>query len=167
VYFSGTWAVKIVSQQIHPFYSIRQKMMFGNVLEHFVSLPCVKRCKTCVSGPNALFRGYSSSKNGFAPNASILLRLTKNNHLRSILGHFINLPRAKRWKTCVSVPNALFQGTQVAKMVLHLLHQLYSFAPKMMFGSVLEPFRNVRNVTNAKNVFRAWMHYFGEPKLRK
>jgi hypothetical protein len=92
--------------------------------------------------------------------------LTKND-LRSILEHFVNFPRAKRWKSCVSVPNALFRGTQVAKMVLHLLHPLYSFAPKMMFGSVLEHFRNVRNVKDAKLVFRAWMHYFVEPKLRK
>jgi hypothetical protein len=75
--------------------------------------------------------------------------------LMSILEHFVNLPHAKRCKTCVSVPNALFRGTQVAKMVSHLLHPLYSFAPKMMFGSVLEHFENVRNVKDAKLVFLA------------
>jgi hypothetical protein len=40
-------------------------------------------------------------------------------------------------------------------MVSHLLHPLYSFAPEMMFGSVLEHFENVRNVKDAKLVFLA------------
>jgi hypothetical protein len=56
---------------------------------------------------------------------------------RSILQHFVNRPRVKRCKTCVSGPNALFWGTQVAKMVSYLLHLSYSIAPKVMFGSVL------------------------------
>jgi hypothetical protein len=40
----------------HPFYSIKPKMMFGSVSEYFANLQHVKRCKTCVSGLNALFR---------------------------------------------------------------------------------------------------------------
>jgi hypothetical protein len=40
----------------HPFCSIGPKMMFGSVSEHLVNLGHVKRCKTCVSGLNALFR---------------------------------------------------------------------------------------------------------------
>jgi hypothetical protein len=55
--FRGTDVVKMISQQIHPFYSIGLKIMFGSVLEHFVVLPQVKRCKTCVSDLNAVFRG--------------------------------------------------------------------------------------------------------------
>jgi hypothetical protein len=31
----------------HPFYSIRPKMMFGSVSEHFANLRHAKRCKTC------------------------------------------------------------------------------------------------------------------------
>jgi hypothetical protein len=55
--FRGTEVVKMISQQIHPFNSIRPKIMFGSGLEHFVNLPHVKRCKTCVSVLNAVFRG--------------------------------------------------------------------------------------------------------------
>jgi hypothetical protein len=32
-------------------------MMFGSVSEHFPNLRHVKRCNSCVSGLNALFRG--------------------------------------------------------------------------------------------------------------
>jgi hypothetical protein len=55
--FEGTDVVKVISQQIHLFNSIRPKVMFGSVLEHFVNLLHVKRCKTCVSILNAVFRG--------------------------------------------------------------------------------------------------------------
>jgi hypothetical protein len=41
----------------HPLYSIRTKMRFASVSEHFANHRHVKRCKTCVSGLNALFRG--------------------------------------------------------------------------------------------------------------
>jgi hypothetical protein len=41
----------------HPFYYIQPKMMFGSVSEHFANLRHIKRCITCVSDLNALFRG--------------------------------------------------------------------------------------------------------------
>jgi hypothetical protein len=46
-----------------PFYSIRPKMMFGCVSEHFAKH--VERCKTCVSGLNALFQGTEVLKHPF------------------------------------------------------------------------------------------------------
>jgi hypothetical protein len=49
----------------HPFYSIRPKMMFRIVSEHFVNIRRVKRCKTCVSGLNALFWGTEVAKHLF------------------------------------------------------------------------------------------------------
>jgi hypothetical protein len=49
----------------HPFYSIRPKMMFGSVSEHFANLGHAKRCKTCASGMNALFRGTEVAKHSF------------------------------------------------------------------------------------------------------
>jgi uncharacterized protein with PIN domain len=52
----GTEVVK------HPFYSIRPKMMFESVSEHFANLRHVKRCKTCVSGLYALFQGTKVAK---------------------------------------------------------------------------------------------------------
>jgi hypothetical protein len=49
----------------HPFYSIRPKVMFGSVSEYFTNLRQVKRCKTCVLGLNALFRGIEVVKHPF------------------------------------------------------------------------------------------------------
>jgi hypothetical protein len=40
-------------------------MMFGSVSEHFANLRHVKRCKTCVSGLNALFWGTEVANNSF------------------------------------------------------------------------------------------------------
>jgi hypothetical protein len=48
--FRGTEAAN------HPFYSIGTKMMFVSVPEHFANLRHEKRCKTFMSGLNALFR---------------------------------------------------------------------------------------------------------------
>jgi hypothetical protein len=42
--------------------------------------------------------------------------------------------------TCVSVLNALFQGTKVAKK------PFYSIGPKMIYGSVTEHFANLVHV---------------------
>jgi hypothetical protein len=79
--FRGTEVVKMISQQIHPFNSISPKIMFGSGLEHFVNLPHVKQCKTCVS-----------------------------------------------------VLNVVFRGTEVVRMVSHQMHPFYSIAKKWWFG---------------------------------
>ena len=73
----------------------------------------------------------------------------------SVLEHFGNLRHVKRCKTFGSGLNALFRGTEVAKMVSQKKHSFYCIGPKMMFGSVLEHFGNLRRVKNAKFVFRA------------
>jgi hypothetical protein len=39
--------------------------LFGSVSEHFTNLRLVKRCKTCVSGLNALLRGTEVVKHPF------------------------------------------------------------------------------------------------------
>jgi hypothetical protein len=57
--FRGTEVAK------HPLYSIRPKMMFGSVSEHFANLRYVERCKTRVSGLNALFWGTEVANNPF------------------------------------------------------------------------------------------------------
>jgi hypothetical protein len=118
-------------------------------------------------GLNVLFRGGAQVAKMVSHQMQLVYSIGTNMIFRSILQHFVNLPRVKRCKTCVWRSNALFWGTQVAKMVSYLLHSLYTIAPKMMFGRVLEHFGIFRNVKDAKPVFRAWMHYFGEPKLRK
>jgi hypothetical protein len=57
--FRGTEVVK------HPFYSIRPKIVFGSVSEHFANLRHVKNSKTFLSGLNALFRGTEVVKHLF------------------------------------------------------------------------------------------------------
>jgi acid stress-induced BolA-like protein IbaG/YrbA len=58
--------------------------------------------------------------------------------------YFANLHHVKRWKTCVSDLNALFQGTKV------VTHPFYSIGQPMMFGSVSEHFANLRHVKRSK-----------------
>jgi undecaprenyl pyrophosphate phosphatase UppP len=85
----------------HPLYSIRPKMMFGSVSEHFANLRHLKRCKTCVLGMYALFHGTEVAKHPFY---SILPKMMSG----SVSEHFANIRHVKRCKTCVSGLYALF-----------------------------------------------------------
>ena len=120
-------------------------MMFGSVLEHFGNLRQVKRCKTCGSGLNALFRGtevvkiVSLQMNPFYSIAPKMM-------FWSVLEHFRTLRHVKRCKTCSSGLNAQFRGTEVAKMVSQQKHSFDSIRAKMMFGSVSEQFANLLHV---------------------
>jgi hypothetical protein len=87
----------------HPFYSIGHKMMFGSVLEHFAYLGQIRRCKTFVSNPNALFRGTKVVKHPFYSIGPKMM-------FGSVLEHFAYLEHISRCKTFVSDPNALFRG---------------------------------------------------------
>jgi acid stress-induced BolA-like protein IbaG/YrbA len=80
--------------------------MFGSVSEHFANLRHVKRCKTCVSGLNALFQGTEVAKLQFY---SIRPKMM----FASVSQHFANLRHVKRCKTCVSGLNAIFKGTEL------------------------------------------------------
>ena len=91
-------------------------MMFGSVLEHFGNLRHVKRCKTCSSGLNALFRGTEVAKMVSQQKHSFN-SIGPNMMFGSVLEHFGNLRRVKKCKTCISGLNALFQGTVVVKKV--------------------------------------------------
>jgi hypothetical protein len=55
----------------------------------------------------------------------------------SVSKYFTNLQKVKKWKTCVSGLNGLFQGTEVVK------DPFYSVGPIMMFWSVSEHFTNL------------------------
>jgi hypothetical protein len=129
----GTEVEQMISQQKHPFYSIIPQMMFGGVSEHFNNRLHAKRCKTCVSGLNALFRGTNVANNPFY---SIIPQMM----FGGVSEHFNNRLHAKRCKTCVSGLNALFRGTNVAN------NPFYSIGPKIMFVSVTEHFANLRHI---------------------
>jgi hypothetical protein len=47
--------------------------------------------------------------------------------------------------------NALFRGTDLAKMVSYKMHAFYSIGQKMMVWIVFERFKNLRNVKDTKN----------------
>jgi acid stress-induced BolA-like protein IbaG/YrbA len=108
-------------------------MMFGSVSEYFTNLRQVKRCKTCVSGLNALFRGTEVVKHPFYSIGPKMM-------FGSVSEYFTNLRQVKRCKTCVSGLNALFRGTEVVK------HPFYSIGPKLMFASVSKHFANLQQV---------------------
>jgi acid stress-induced BolA-like protein IbaG/YrbA len=131
--------------------TIGPKMMFGSVSEYFANLRQVKRCKTCVSGLNALFRCTEVVKHPFYSIGPKMM-------FGSVSEYFTNLRQVKRCKTCVSGLNALSRGTEVVK------HPFYSIGPKMIFRSVSEHFTNLWLEKDAKLVFRA-LHYFWVPKL--
>jgi hypothetical protein len=105
-----------------------------------------KRCKTSVSGLNALFPGTKVVKHPF-------LSIGPKMMFGSVSKHFANLRHVECWKTRVSGLNALFRGTKVAK------HPFYPIGHKLIFGWVLVHFANLRRVKDEKLVFQTWMHY--------
>jgi hypothetical protein len=142
--FQGTEVAKRNSHEMHGFYSLGPKMMFGSVLEHLGNLRNVKRCKTYVSCMNALFLRYRNFENGVAPNAPSGLPWTQN-VFRGVLEHFVNNLHVKRNKTFVLGMNTLFWGTKVAKIVSHHASILIPWTYNdvcVCFGA----FGNLRNV---------------------
>jgi hypothetical protein len=63
-------------------------MMFGTVSEHFANLRHTKRCKTCVSGLNALFWGTEVVKHPFYTIGPKMM-------FGSVSEHFANLQHVK------------------------------------------------------------------------
>jgi hypothetical protein len=63
--------------------------------------------------------------------------------------------------------NALFRGTDLAKMVSHKMHAFYSIGQKMMVWIVFERFKNVRNVKDTKTFVSGVDALFWVPKLGK
>jgi hypothetical protein len=63
-------------------------MMFGSVSEHFANLRHVKKCKTGVSGLNALFQGTEVVKHPFYSIGPKML-------FGSVTEHFANLRQVK------------------------------------------------------------------------
>jgi acid stress-induced BolA-like protein IbaG/YrbA len=110
------------------------QMMFGSVSEYFNNLRQVKRCKTCVWGLNALFRGTEVVKHPFYSIGPKLM-------FGSVSDHFTNLWQVTRCKTSA---RALMHYFRVPKS------WNISIGPKVMFGSVSENFNNLRQVKRCK-----------------
>ena len=160
--FRGTELAKMVSERNQPFHPIRAQTMFESVSEHFVNLQHVKRGKTCVSGLNALFRGTEVVKMVSERNQPFHT-IRPQTMFESVSEHFANLQHVKRGKTCVSEQNAVFWGTEVAKIVSEWNQPFHPIRPQMMFESVSEHFANLWDVKRGKICVRASLPYFGVP----
>ena len=154
----------MVSQRNQPFYPIRPQMMFESVSDHFVILQDTKWGKTCVSGLNALFRGTELAKMVSQQNLP-LYPIRHQMMFESVSENCVNLQDAKRGKTCVSGLNALFRGTELAKIVSQQNQPFYPIRPRTMFESVSKHFANFQHFKQGKLVFPAWMPNFTVPNL--
>jgi hypothetical protein len=116
-------------------------MMFGCLLEHLENLQPVKRCKTFVSGMNALFWCTEVAKM-VSHEMHAFYSIGTKVMFGCLLEHIENLWHVKRCKTRVSGLDALFQCNDVVKMVSQQMHAFYSSGPKVMFGCLLEHLEN-------------------------
>ena len=85
-----------------------KQMMFVSVSEHFANLRQVKRCKTCVSGLNALFRGTKVVKHPFYSIGPKMM-------FGSVSEHFAILRHVKDAKPVFRAWMHNFGGTEVVK----------------------------------------------------
>ena len=135
-------------------------MMFESVIGAFRKpLARQKRQNLCF-GPECIILGYRSCENGFVIKSTILPHKT-HTMFESVSERFANHRHAKQGKTCVSGLNALFWGTEVAKIVSKRNQPFYPIRPQTMFESVSEHFANLWHVKRGKLGFRARVHYFG------
>ena len=147
--FRATEVERIDSERNQPFYTSRPQTMFESVLEHFENPRHVKRGKTLVPGLNALFRATEVDKMVSDRNQPFYT-ISPQTMFESVSKNFTNLQHVKRGKTCVSGLNALFRGTEVAKIVSQRNQPFYTIRPKMMFESVLEHFADLRHIKRGK-----------------
>jgi hypothetical protein len=114
-------------------------MMFGCLLKHLKNLRHVKRCKTCVSGMNALIWSTEVAKM-FSHYMHPFYSIRPKMKFGCVLEDLENLRHVMRCKTFVSGLNALFWCTEVAEMVLHQMHPFYSIARCLVvFWSFTKP----------------------------
>jgi hypothetical protein len=126
-------------------------MTIGSVSEHFADLRHVNRCKTCVSGLNALFRGTKVAKYR-------LYSIRTKMMIGSVSEHFANLRHVKDAKL-VFVPECTISGYQSCEASI-LLHWNQNDV-----WECSGHFSNLRHVKRCKTCVRTRMHYFRVPKF--
>jgi hypothetical protein len=141
-----TEVVEMVSHEMHPFYPIRHKMKFGCVLEHLENLRHVMRCKTFVSGLNALFlctevvEIVSHQIHPFYSSGRCLVVFWS---FRRPLGS------KKMQNFCFgNVCTILVYRSRGNGFALNA--SIFSIGPQMMFACVLEHLENLRHVKRCK-----------------
>jgi hypothetical protein len=94
MHYSGTEVAKLVSQQKNLFHSIRPKMMFGSVSEHFANVPELTRCETYVPSLNALLQGTEVAEM-VSPQKHPFHSITPKMMVGSVSKHFANIRDVK------------------------------------------------------------------------
>jgi hypothetical protein len=111
-------------------------MIFDSVSLYFANLRRIKRCKTCVSGLNALFLGTNVVMHPFYTIGPRMM-------FGCVSKYFANLQHIKDAKL-VFEPEWTISGYQSCES------SIQSIGPKMMFGSASEHFANLRLVKRCK-----------------
>jgi hypothetical protein len=114
--FWCTEVAEMVSNQMHPFYSIGPHVVFDCLLEHLKNLRHVNICKTSVSGMNALFWCTEVAKM-VSHQMQAFYSIEPKVMFGCLLEHLENLWHVKSCKTHVSRLNAIFWCSEVAKIV--------------------------------------------------
>ena len=96
-------------------------------------------------GRNSLFQGTELAKMVLQRNQPFYL-IKPQTMFQSVSDHYAILWNIKWCKTWVSSLNALFQATELGKMVSQRNLPFYPIRPKMMFESVSEHFANLSGV---------------------
>ena len=120
-------------------------MLFESVSEHFVNIQHVKRGKTSVPGLDALFRGTKRTKMVSQWNQQFY-PIKPQMMFESVSKHFVNIQHVKRGKTSVPGLDALFRGTELAKMVSQQNQPFYPVRYQTIFESVSKQFANFQHV---------------------
>jgi hypothetical protein len=144
---------------MHPFYSSRPKMKFVCVLEHLENLRHVKDAKH-VSRAWIHYFGVPKLRKWFHAKCIDCTPFDPKMMFGCVLENLGILGHVKRWKTCV-------RCAEVAKMISHQMHPLYSIEPQMMYGYLLEHLGNLRYVKRCKTCVSGLNALFGVPKLWK
>src|ERR671922_180475 len=99
--------------------------------------------------------GYRSCENGFP------YTIRSQTMFESVQEHLEDLRHVKRGRTCVSSMNALFQGTEVVKMVSPT-----PLDPKRCLRVFWSIWKTFGTLNKEELVFHALMHYIRVPNLQ-
>jgi hypothetical protein len=112
--FWCTEVAEIVSHQMHPFFSIGPQMVFCSIWEHLENLRHVKKMQNLCSV-------YRSCKNGFTPNASIVLYWNSNDVWMSFRT-FRKPSACKKMQNLCFMPECSIWCTEAEQMLSHQMH---------------------------------------------
>ena len=85
----------------------------------------------------------------------------------SVWKHFVKIQHVKRGKTSVPGLDALFRGTELAKMVLQQNQSFYPVRPQTIFEIVSKHFANFQHVKRGKNCILSLKELFRVPNMLK